>query len=165
MLAVTHLIVSLLLIYLLTLDRNDAFIALLFGVFIDLDHLFGLKEYAEARGIEALFDVEALSNPGGQWKSMMHSPIAVMVVGPVATASRLAIPLIFWGMHVLMDYVQDALLGILSFPEIALLVSASALLIGLRYRDARAGSPGITFGRFFRLEMAGIRRIFPRALG
>src|SRR4030066_378891 len=50
MLALTHIVASLLLIQLMTLDRNDAFVALLFGVFIDLDHLFGLKNYAESVG-------------------------------------------------------------------------------------------------------------------
>src|SRR5512136_1988632 len=111
MLSITHIIVSLLLIQVLSLDRNDAFVALLFGVFIDLDHLFGLKEYAQANGIASLLNMHTIVDPGGHWKSMMHNPVAIAVVGPLSIVSRLAIPLIFWGVHLAMDAVQNACLG------------------------------------------------------
>src|SRR4030065_7187 len=94
MIAVTHLVVCLLLIELMHLDRNDAFVAWVFGVFIDLDHLFGLRDYVQANGVMAVFDMDDIVNPGGHWKSLMHSPIAVMVVGPVFIAFRLAARLV-----------------------------------------------------------------------
>src|SRR5512137_378254 len=125
MLSITHIVVSLLLIQLMSLDKNDAFVALLFGVFIDLDHLFGLKNYAQAHGVMSLFNFDNLTNPGGHWKSLMHNPVAIAVVGPLSFVSRLAIPLIFWGMHIGMDFVQENLLGVFSEAEAMLLVFAS----------------------------------------
>jgi hypothetical protein len=133
MLALTHLVVSLLLIQLMMLDRNDAFVALLFGVFIDLDHLFGLKSYAESEGVAALFDLDSMMDPGGRWKSVMHSPAAIMVVGPLSIASRLALPLIFWGVHIGMDYMERGYLGNFSSLEATLLVLCGFALFAMRF--------------------------------
>ncbi len=142
MLAVTHLVVSLLLISILTLDRNDSFVALLFGVFIDADHLLGLKGYVEVHGIGGVLEIDSLMSADGQWKSLLHSPVAAMVVGPVASASRLALPLLFWGVHISMDYVEDAFLGLLSVPEIALLCASASALALLAFRSFRMAHPG-----------------------
>jgi hypothetical protein len=150
MLAVTHLIVSLLLINLLTLDRNDSFVALLFGVFIDVDHLFGLRGYVEANGIWSIFDVGSLVAADGQWKSVLHSPVAAIVVGPVASASRLAIPLLFWGVHVSMDCVEDTVLGLFSAWEFALLGASSLALVLLAFRSYRMAEPRSGFADFLR---------------
>lgn len=92
MLAITHLVVSLFLIQLLTLDRNDAFIALMFGVFIDLDHILGIEGYVRSKGLSAIFDFHSLMNPGGQWKSLLHNPVVLGVVGPLSVGWRFAVP-------------------------------------------------------------------------
>jgi hypothetical protein len=160
MLSITHLVVSLLLIQLLNLDRNDAFIALVFGVFIDLDHLFGLKQYTEARGIAALLDFDSLMNPGGQWKSMFHSPVAVGVVAPLSVGSRLAIPILFWGVHLAMDFAEDTFLGLFSAPEAMLLALAGIALVSMRY--AKCLESGTTTGilGYLRSEASSIRGAF-----
>lgn len=170
--AVTHLVVSLLLIHLLTLDRNDAYVALMFGVFIDVDHLFGLKGYIDAHGISAVLDIDSLMHPDGQWKSMLHSPMAVMIVGPVATASRLALPLVFWGVHIAMDYAEDVFLGLFSLGEILLLAGASSALLVLSYRRARVFEPGVRFRDFLSRQwsravspFSRVRRAVCRARG
>lgn len=168
MLAITHLAVSVLLIYLLTLDRNDRFVALMFGVFIDVDHLFGLKAYVSANGIAGVLDFDSLMQADGQWKSMLHSPVAVMVVGPVATASRLALPLLFWGVHITMDYAEDAFLGLFSAWEMMLLAGSVSALVVLSYRKARTAEPSLRFSRFLALEcswlVSPVARIM-RAIG
>jgi hypothetical protein len=133
MLSITHIVVSLLLIQILNLDRNDAFVALVFGVFIDLDHLFGLKDYTKANGFRSLMDFHTLVNPGGHWKSMMHNPVALAVVGPLSVASKLAIPLVFWGVHISMDFIQESFLGEFSQAEAMLLVFSGFALVTLRY--------------------------------
>ncbi|MDQ1372265.1 MAG: hypothetical protein QG582_1181 [Candidatus Thermoplasmatota archaeon] len=148
MLAVTHLVVSFLLIYVMSLDRNDAFIALMFGAFIDIDHLFGLKAYVDVHGVTSVLDFDALTSADGQWKSLLHSPVAVMVVGPVATASRLAVPLVFWGVHISMDFVEDAYLGLFSAWEMALLLGSTAALLFLGFRKARVSEPEVSFAGF-----------------
>lgn len=160
MLSITHLIVSLLLVQLLNLDRNDAFVALVFGVFIDVDHLFGLKQYAESRGIAAVLDFDSLMNPGGQWKSMFHSPIAVGVIAPLSIGSRLAIPILFWAVHLVMDFAEDAFLGLFSAPEATLAALAGTALITLRYAKwLESGATGGIFG-YMRSEAASIRNSF-----
>jgi hypothetical protein len=165
MISVTHLVITLLLIELMHLDRNDAFVALVFGVFIDLDHLFGLRDYVEVNGMKAVFDFQSLVNPGGHWKSLMHTPIAVMVVGPVSIASRLAIPFLFWGVHLLMDIVQEQFLGVLSYHESVFLLLASAGLLTLRYARCIMAGTASTLAEYLRLEFGRIRAFSsPRAM-
>lgn len=164
MLSVTHIVISLLLIQVLMLDRNDAFVALLFGVFIDLDHLFGLKEYAQANGIASLLNMDTIVDPGGQWKSMMHNPVAIAVVGPLSIVSRLAIPLIFWGVHLAMDAVQNAYLGTFSQGEAMLIVFSAFALITLRYtRFVESGHHGGIM-RYLVVERKGLRKLVSGSL-
>jgi len=164
MLAITHVIVSLLLIQLLVLDRNEAFVAMMFGVFIDVDHLIGLGHYARPRGIASIFDLDTMMHAGGQWKSAMHSPIAVMVVGPLSIASRLAIPLLFWSVHIAMDYVEESVLGNFSTAEATLCVLAGLSLIGLRYAKFLESSVGGIW-QYFESEINGLQRTFSRRHG
>lgn len=160
--AVTHIVVSLLLIHALTLDRNDAFVALMFGVFIDFDHLFGLKSYVDVHGVAGVLDFDSLVNADGQWKSLLHNPIAVMVVGPVATASRLALPLVFWGVHLAMDFAEDAFLGLFSAWEILLLAGSAAALLLLSYRKLRLSEPEIRFLGFLSRQWSRVVSPFMR---
>lgn len=144
----------------LNLDRNDAFIALVFGVFVDLDHLFGLRQYTEARGITALLDFDSLMNPGGQWKSMFHSPLAVGIIAPLSFGSRLAIPMLFWGVHLLMDFAQDTFLGLFSAPEAMLLVLAGLALVSIRYAKSLEAETARGLLAYVRSELSGLRSIF-----
>lgn len=163
MLALTHLIVTLLLIQVFLLDRNDAFVALVFGVFIDLDHLMGLKDYTQANGVKAIFDLDHLMNPGGHWKSVMHNPVAITIVGPLTYASRLAIPLVFWGVHILLDIVQEGFLGQFSQVEVMFMFFCASLLVTLRYsRYIESGHEG-TFFQFLRRELSSSKTIFSAA--
>lgn len=148
--AITHLVVSLLLIHLLTLDRNDSFVALMFGVFIDVDHLFGLRGYVEAHGLSGVLDFDSLMQADGQWKSLLHSPVAAMVVGPVSVGSRLAIPLVFWGVHMAMDYLEDTWLGVFSAWEMALLAGSSIAFTAVCFRTFRMKHPESGFTVFLR---------------
>jgi hypothetical protein len=159
MLAITHLMVTLVLIQVLVLDRNDAFVALLFGVFIDLDHLFGLKDYTQAHGFRALFDFDHLMHPGGHWKSMLHSPVAVAVVGPLSVASRLAVPLVFWGVHIAMDFAQERFLGTFSEAEAMLLLFSTFVLVALRYTKFVERRAEANVFEYFKDEFSGLRHL------
>ncbi len=164
MLSITHLVVSLFMIQLLTLDRNDAFLALVFGVFIDLDHLFGLKQYTDARGIAALLDFDSLMDPGGQWKSMFHSPIAVGIVAPLSVGYRLAIPFLFWGVHLLMDYAEDTFLGLFSTTEAMLLGVAGLALFSIRYARYTESCSASSLLDYVRAEVSGLGGLFRRPI-
>jgi hypothetical protein len=160
MIVATHLIVSLLLIQFLHLDRNDAFIALLFGVFIDFDHLMGLGKYAKANGFRSVFDFHSLMNPAGHWKSMFHNPVALAFVGPLSVASRFAIPLIFWGVHMAMDFVETNYLGPLSSLEAVFLGLATCALVALRYASYLQSCSSATLTQYFRMEWEGLLETF-----
>jgi hypothetical protein len=159
MLSITHLVVSLLLIQILMLDRNDAFVALVFGVFIDLDHLFGLREYAQANGIRSLFDLQNMINPGGHWKSMLHSPIAIAVISPLSIASRLMVPLLFWGVHISMDIIEESLLGNFSTIEAMLFAVVGLALVTIRYGKYLESYASGTFSHYVRMELDGLRGV------
>ncbi len=159
MLAITHVVVSLLIIQILVLDRNEAFVALMFGVFIDVDHLFGLGHYAESRGVASIFDIKSMLHAGGQWKSLMHNPVAVMVVGPASIASRLAIPLLFWAVHIGMDFAEESFLGNFSSVEATICVVAAVGLIVLRYSN-HIETAKASFGDYLKAELDGLRRTF-----
>lgn len=159
MLAITHLVVSLLLIQVMCLDRNDSFVAMLFGVAIDADHLLGLRQYVESNGFLAAFDLHSILNPGGQWKSVLHSPVAAFVVGPMSIASRLAVPLIFWGVHLGMD-ASEGILGLFSLPEAILIVMSTAVLVGLRFREFAAFQDCAGWRAYLTSEGRTLRRLF-----
>jgi len=160
MLSITHIVVTLLLIQLLTLDRNDAFIAMLFGVFIDADHLFGLMKYTQANGVASMFDLDTLMNPGGQWKSILHSPIAAAVVAPLSFAVRLSIPILFWAVHLLMDFFEQNFLGHFSELEAGLFLFATLSLLTLRYGQYIMNNESSDFRDYFRVEVEGLRGLF-----
>jgi hypothetical protein len=134
MLAVTHLVLALLLIKAFKLDRNEAFATLLFGVFIDLDHVLGMVDFIAKDGWGNVLNLDAAMNTGVQWKSLIHSPEGAILVVPTAVLFRWAIPAIAWGLHLVMDYVQMNYLGICSGPEMVLL---AGLIISLFYLEWR----------------------------
>lgn len=160
MLAITHLVVTVLLIQLMTLDKNDSFVALLFGVFIDVDHLLGLKGYIEVHGVAGVLDTDSLMQADGQWKSILHNPMAVMVVGTVSAASRIAVPLIFWSVHISMDWLEDTFLGVFSITEFSILAVCFTALVGIRYSRSGFAHPGWTFGEYLKGELAGLSSFF-----
>jgi hypothetical protein len=134
MLAIAHLFVVMLLIRQLDLDRNEAMVGMLFGVFIDLDHLLGIPNYVNANGVNGLTNTESLLSSGIQWKSILHSPIAIMIVAPASMAFRFAVPLSFWGIHVLMDAFQIEYLGVASAVEIVFIALLFLALIWTEFR-------------------------------
>jgi len=160
MLSITHIVVTLFLVQLLTLDRNDAFIAILFGVFIDLDHLSGLAKYTKANGVGAIFDFESLMNPGGQWKSILHTPMAAAMIAPLSFVSKLGVPLLFWSVHLLMDFVEQNFLGNFSGLEAGLLLFAGLGLASLRYARYVLVHDAPTLGTYIKSEMTEFRALF-----
>jgi hypothetical protein len=129
----------------------------MFGVFIDLDHLLGLGDYAKSNGIKALLHFDNLTNPGGHWKSLFHNPVSIAVVAPLSIASRLMVPLLFWGVHIAMDFVQENYLGVLSAPEAVFLALATLALVTIRYADYLKSRTAATLREYFDSELRTIR--------
>lgn len=104
----SHLLATLLLGLLLArvrpFRRRDWLLALSFGVLIDLDHLLQVPAYVAAHGVAALQPGEML-RWGGAWQGFMHDPWALSVVLGAVLAFRSALPLVFWGLHMVQDFV------------------------------------------------------------
>lgn len=172
MIAIAHLLVVLVLIKVFRLDRTEAFAALLFGVFIDLDHVFGLVEFVSVQGLGGALDINAALASDIEWKSLLHSPIAALIIAPAAVGFRNAIPLVAWGLHLAMDWVQIEVLGVLSLPEMVLIavLAASLLLMEKRDLDSATGRKNgyrAVVGRMVRQaegELGGMGRAVRRTL-
>jgi hypothetical protein len=153
MLALTHLVFALVLISVFRLDRNNAFAVLLFGVLIDLDHTFGLIEYAAREGLSSsLVDYKAAMASNIQWKSMFHSPEAAVLILPLSINYRYAVPFMAWGAHLAMDYVQMNYLGVMSGVEFLFLGLLLVSLLCLELRDRRRTVPGTSVRSLLRWE-------------
>lgn len=83
---------------------RDWLLALAFGVVIDLDHLLHLPAYLLAHGAAGL-DPSVMLSQGSLWQGVMHTPWALAVVLPVCALCRSALPLAFWGLHMVQDFV------------------------------------------------------------
>ncbi len=131
MIAIVHLLVVLVLIKVFKLDRTEAFAALLFGFLIDLDHIFALVDFLKVQGMSGALDYQAAMASDLEWKSLLHSPVAAIIVGPACIGFRMAIPALAWGLHLAMDWVQIEYLGVLSAVEMTLLFALIVALICL----------------------------------
>ncbi len=150
MLAITHILAIVLMIRLLSLDRNEVFVALLFGVFIDLDHLLGIPPFVQQHGVVSLTDVSALMASDVSWKSLIHDPVAFIIVAPVSVMFRYLLPLLAWGLHIVMDYVQEAYLGLSSIPEMVVIGALTSSLLYLEFKHFLCQERACSF---FRWEM------------
>lgn len=142
MLAIVHLAVVLVLIKAFRLDRTEAFAALLFGVLIDLDHIFGMVDFVVLEGWSNALNIDAALAADIQWKSMLHNPMAALVVIPATLGFRMYIPAVAWGLHLLCDWVQIEFLGITSLPEMALLAVLAGALTYMEMRDLKDAGKG-----------------------
>lgn len=79
-------------------------LALAFGVAIDLDHLLQVPRYLAATGFSGLSAASALEYGAG-WQGLMHSPWALPVVAAACLLARSPVPLAFWSLHMVQDFV------------------------------------------------------------
>lgn len=145
MLSTTHLAVVVMAAMLLRLNRHEWFVALMFGVVVDADHLFALPRYVEDNGWSAVLRQTWDDASGLPWKSWLHHPMGAIVVGYLSLGWRLAVPLSFWATHVGMDWLQLAVGGYNTAVESAILVGSSAGIVFLGYStwSARTGLSGL----------------------
>jgi hypothetical protein len=140
----SHLLASLLLGLLLArsrpLEARDWLLALGFGVVIDLDHLLQLPAYVATHGTAALTPTAVL-HWGGAWQGFMHTGWALLLVVPAMLVFRSWLPLVFWGLHMLQDFVVARHLvrfgGPIEWLIVALLAGAVLLVLHL----GRDGAP------------------------
>lgn len=150
MLTTTHLAVTVLICLMLNLNQDEWFIALLFGVMIDADHIFGTPRYVSHNGWGALLRRSWDDGSGATWKSLLHYPVGSFVVLPLSTGWRYLLPALFWALHLELDYIQNAT-GFWSTPiEASLLTLSCAGIVYLLYRNWSDARPEGDFRQFSR---------------
>lgn len=135
MLTPTHIVVVILVAMLLRLDRNEWFVAVMFGIVIDVDHLFALPRYVSANGWSAVLNQSWDDGSGLPWKSWFHYPLTAIVVGHLSLGWRFALPIAFWSLHLGMDGLQQILGDLNTVLESALLLGSAAGIVFLTYSD------------------------------
>jgi hypothetical protein len=125
MLTTTHLAVALFVGMLMRLNRDEWFIAIMFGVIVDADHLFALPRYIEANGWGAILRQTWDDGSGLPWRSWFHHPMSAIVVGHLSEGWRFLLPLPFWAIHLGMDWLQ------LAASEYNTVIESSILLVSI----------------------------------
>lgn len=168
MLTTTHIAVTIFLCLLLNLNQDEWFVALLFGVMIDADHIFGAPRYVSHHGWGALLHRSWDDGSGSTWKSLLHYPVGAFVVLPLSTGWRYMLPALFWSLHLEMDYIQNAT-GNWSTPIEAALMFSSCVgivyLLFVNWLDARPEGDFRQFGREMGSRLAGYGSAIKRRFG
>jgi hypothetical protein len=148
MLTTTHLLVAVLIGLVLNLNRDEWFVALLFGVAIDLDHVFAAPRYISQNGWAAILRPTWSDTSGLPWRSLLHDPVAAFVVAPLSFGWRYFLPLLFWGAHLGIDYLQSATLAYSTSVEIVVIALCVAGIISIQYGRWRALRPDAGFLKY-----------------
>jgi hypothetical protein len=148
MLTTTHILAVVLIGLLLNLNRDEWFIALMFGVAIDLDHVFAAPRYISDNGLAAILRPSWDDGSGLPWRSLMHSPVFAFVVIPLSVGWRFFLPLLLWGTHLGMDYIESATIPHSTPIDIGFMTACSAGIVFLVYRHWSDLRPDSDFNQF-----------------
>lgn len=157
---------------LLRLDRNEWFVAAMFGVLIDGDHIFAARRYITDNGYAAILSPTWDDGSGHVWKSLFHYPVGFLVVAPLAIGWRYMLPLLFWGVHLGMDYVQMEVVKYSTPLETVVFSSACAGILFVQFRSWKDSRPDSDFRDYMsylhsrsRSFMSGCRKSISGLLG
>ena len=172
MLTTTHFAVVVLAAMLLRLNKDEWFIALLFGVVVDADHMFALPRYVSDNGWSALLRQTWDDGSGLPWKSWLHYPQSAIVVGHLSVGWRFALPLAFWAPHLGMDWLQLQAAEYNTVLESAILFASVAGIVYVGYSrwSLRTGGSGlssyaVTLSASTRGAFAGLRAVISGFVG
>lgn len=144
----------------LWLNKDEWFVAIIFGVMIDLDHIFAAPGYISANGWDAIMRATWDDGSGRVWRSLFHEPVGFFVVAPLAVGWRFMVPLLFWGTHLGVDWLQTATIEYSAVVESAFLVLVVAGIVHVLYRRWKALNPGSNFPAYLAFASSSIRSYF-----
>ena len=148
MLTTTHLLAVVLIGLFLNMNKDEWFVALTFGVAIDLDHVLAAPRYISDNGLAAILRPSWDDGSGLPWRSLMHYPVAAFVVMPLSIGWRYFVPLLFWSTHLGIDYIQSATVTYSSPVEIGFMTACIAGIVFLVYRRWSDIRPDADFNQF-----------------
>jgi hypothetical protein len=92
----THILATTLGVQALELHGGEAALAYGFGVAVDVDHALKAPFYLRAVGLR--------DQRGYYWRSSLQEPVAFLWIAPLCLWLGTAVPLLFFAIHLLMDY-------------------------------------------------------------
>ena len=96
MTSVTHVLATSLGVRVLKLTGNDAVLAYVFGVGVDIDHAFKAPFYLRHVGLTRKL--------GYYWRTSLQEPVALFWIVPLCFFLGTWVPVLFFSIHVAMDY-------------------------------------------------------------
>lgn len=92
----THVLVTTAGVQALHLTGKERLLAYAFGCAIDVDHVIKAPFYLKAVGLK--------DKRGYYWRSSLQEPVALLWILPLCLALGTALPILFFTMHIAMDY-------------------------------------------------------------
>jgi hypothetical protein len=93
---ITHVLATTLGVRLLGLHGQEAALAYVFGVGVDIDHVIKAPFYLKAVGLRNKKDY--------YWRSSLQEPVALLWIVPLSMVLGTWVPVVFFLPHVAMDY-------------------------------------------------------------
>jgi hypothetical protein len=93
----THVLVTTAGVQALHLTGRERLLAYAFGCAVDVDHIIKAPFYLKAVGLKE-------KKLGYYWRSSLQEPVALLWIFPLCLALGTAVPILFFTMHVAMDY-------------------------------------------------------------
>jgi membrane-bound metal-dependent hydrolase YbcI (DUF457 family) len=97
--AIAHILVTLVFARVGNLSGIDIFLALLFGVAIDLDHLIKVPLYIKQNGLKVV--------RYWNWRTSFQEPVSYLWIIPLCIYFQTWVPVFFFTTHIVLDYLMS----------------------------------------------------------
>ena len=94
-----HLSYTLIIAKILNLDKFNFFLAIIFGVLIDLDHIYYY--------VKNLYKEKKIIQRGYKHRTFLQEPVFYPVVITISIIYKTLSPVIFFSLHLVFDYILD----------------------------------------------------------
>ncbi len=103
---VSHTLLTTIGVQVLNLHGWEIVLAFLFGVVIDIDHIFKVPAYCKKHKfkIKDIFKKKIPREKQYHWRTFLQEPISLLWIIPLSIIINSIIPIVFFLGHVLLDY-------------------------------------------------------------
>lgn len=96
---IAHIFLTLILVDIMNLTGLNLGLAFLFGVLVDIDHLFKIPSYLKKYGFKFV--------KGHHFRTFIQEPIILIVLIPLCFIFKNYVPILFFVAHLVLDYVME----------------------------------------------------------